>query len=195
MTSVARICEVGGCRGKHYAKGYCNPHYQRHRAGIPLDGDFRVMNPSRGCKAPKCRRPHGQNGYCQAHNKRAREGRSLEAPLQVRGVHLTCIVPDCNRPHHATGMCSKHDRVCRNFNISLIQYLAIQDLGCSICESGGNLHIDHDHTCCNRNGVSCGSCIRGGLCPNCNVGLGMFGESPVKLRGAIKYLSKNGIVE
>ena len=35
---------------------------------------------------------------------------------------------------------------------------------------------------------SCGRCIRGILCSNCNVGLGNFHDSPELLKAAISYL-------
>lgn len=49
--------------------------------------------------------------------------------------------------------------------------------------------VDHDHSCCPGN-RSCGKCIRGVICPGCNVGLGMFKDDPTRLSLAIKYLEK-----
>jgi hypothetical protein len=48
-------------------------------------------------------------------------------------------------------------------------------------------HIDHDHTCCAQGG-SCGKCIRGLLCVDCNRGLGSFRDAPEILRAAAIYL-------
>lgn len=190
MTSVARVCSVEGCDRKHYARGVCNPHYQRQANGQPTDTPLRAFDPGRGCQVPTCDRPHGQNGYCQAHNKRFKGGRSLNQPLQQRGVIRVCRVSDCTGKHVARGMCAKHDKVCRNFNLTVVQYQMTQDMGCQICGApGGGLHIDHAHTCCPERGKSCGGCIRGGLCPTCNVGLGMFGDNVVKLQAAIIYLA------
>ncbi len=50
---------------------------------------------------------------------------------------------------------------------------------CAICRSRHNLVVDHDH----YTGL-----IRGVLCNTCNSGLGMFHDSPRKLRRAIRYL-------
>lgn len=49
---------------------------------------------------------------------------------------------------------------------------------CQICGTGGVV-FDHDH----KSGR-----VRGGLCPNCNAGLGMFGDDPERLRSAAAYL-------
>lgn len=52
---------------------------------------------------------------------------------------------------------------------------------CEICGSVANLAIDHDH--------DTGE-VRGRLCRNCNVGIGHFGESVVKMKAAIQYLQE-----
>lgn len=64
---------------------------------------------------------------------------------------------------------------------------------CAICKrdlpkDGKYRHIDHDHNCCPTNGKSCGKCIRGILCGNCNVALGGFEDNIEFLNNAIQYL-------
>lgn len=62
---------------------------------------------------------------------------------------------------------------------------------CAICkvpDSGQrSWHIDHDHTCCPGK-KSCGKCVRGLLCSNCNVGLGHFKDDSDRLFRAQCYL-------
>jgi len=59
---------------------------------------------------------------------------------------------------------------------------------CGICKSPTSGWVtDHDHSCCPGK-KSCGSCIRGVLCNNCNAGLGMFGDDPERLSNAVEYL-------
>lgn len=72
-----------------------------------------------------------------------------------------------------------------------------QDNKCLICKMDfafGNVktspHVDHDHSCCPA-GRSCGKCIRGLLCSNCNQGLGRFRDNPDLLNRAADYLRKN----
>lgn len=49
------------------------------------------------------------------------------------------------------------------------------------------LLIDHDHACCPTN-KSCGKCIRGLLCTECNGLLGYGKDNPEILKRLIKYL-------
>ena len=57
-----------------------------------------------------------------------------------------------------------------------------------ICNENEGIHIDHDHSCCNGT-WSCGKCIRGILCSNCNTAIGLMNDDIKKLKNAIKYLS------
>lgn len=65
---------------------------------------------------------------------------------------------------------------------------------CKICRKSEGAHhsmllkIDHDRSCCPRDS-SCGRCIRGLLCSNCNRGIGLFGDDPATLRAAAIYLA------
>lgn len=66
-----------------------------------------------------------------------------------------------------------------------------QDNKCAICgntilENGTELTIDHDHNT---------GRVRGLLCFSCNIGIGMFKDSPYLLQQAISYLSKNSKCE
>jgi hypothetical protein len=53
-------------------------------------------------------------------------------------------------------------------------------------DGGEKAHIDHDHGCCDGN-KSCGRCIRGLLCGDCNPGNGIT-DDPARLRGKADYL-------
>ncbi len=65
---------------------------------------------------------------------------------------------------------------------------------CEICKSPPSqgrtlLSVDHDHKCCPKGG-SCGRCVRGLLCEDCNKAIGILKESKDTLRSAISYLDK-----
>lgn len=47
--------------------------------------------------------------------------------------------------------------------------------------------VDHDHKCCPR-GKKCSKCIRGLLCRDCNMGLGLFSDDVEIMKRAISYL-------
>lgn len=86
------------------------------------------------------------------------------------------------------------------FGLTPAQYarmLEAQGGGCGICgglnTSGRALSVDHDHACCSGE-KSCGKCVRGLLCENCNHGLGNFRDSPDRMRAAIRYLANGGLL-
>lgn len=72
--------------------------------------------------------------------------------------------------------------------------LASQQGACALCGTPPGaraLAVDHDHSCCpreGRRGATCGQCVRGLLCTNCNVGLGTFDEDLERLRRAAEYV-------
>ena len=81
------------------------------------------------------------------------------------------------------------------YNMTLEDYdilLKSQNGVCAICQeeckTKKGLAIDHDHKCCPSN-KSCGKCIRGLLCSNCNGAIGMLQEDIVILNRAIAYLT------
>jgi hypothetical protein len=80
----------------------------------------------------------------------------------------------------------------KRHNITKIKYDVLfnkHDGKCWICKVSSAVHIDHDHSCC-AGGWSCGNCVRGLLCSNCNTAIGLLKDNKVLLLEAIKYLSK-----
>jgi Recombination endonuclease VII len=78
------------------------------------------------------------------------------------------------------------------YNISSEQYLEMlqkNNDSCWICNEKKDywLHVDHDHSCC-PGSKSCGKCVRGLLCHNCNSMLGHSKDSSDILRKAASYL-------
>lgn len=74
--------------------------------------------------------------------------------------------------------------------------LLAQGYNCASCGDPLNLTLgakgvctDHDHTCC-PGPQSCGKCIRGLLCPSCNVGNGFFKDDPVRMVKNAIYVMK-----
>ncbi len=66
---------------------------------------------------------------------------------------------------------------------------------CAVCgthrdELNKPLFVDHDHGCCPQNKTTCGRCIRGLLCGNCNTALGMLRDDPGHLLSAAIYLEQ-----
>src|SRR5687768_12575741 len=74
----------------------------------------------------------------------------------------------------------KNGQLRRRFGITLEQYNKLyekQNGLCAICcedsLQGRSLAVDHDRYCCPGK-ASCGKCVRGLLCHNCNTGVGHF---------------------
>lgn len=80
----------------------------------------------------------------------------------------------------------------KRHNISLIEYnqlLLVHNGKCHICKIKTAEVIDHDHTCCSVGSWSCGKCVRGLLCRDCNFMLGNARDSLDTLASAVLYLS------
>jgi hypothetical protein len=90
----------------------------------------------------------------------------------------------------------RNRRLKNMYNITLLQYevmLEKQDGACAICKITTPTNqwlvfeVDHDHSCC-PGPTSCGKCVRGLLCGNCNKGIGRFADNSKHLRSAAAYL-------
>lgn len=156
---------------------------------------------ARTCSVPECERPLKSRGMCTAYYQRYTSGRDLFTPplkpytsrASSRGS-WTCGISRCSRESIPSApACKQHAATCYRFNLSVVQLDMILARGCQVCSSGRRIHVDHDHSCCSRSGESCGKCVRGALCSNCNTAIGLFGDDVGLLRSAISYLSGNGI--
>jgi hypothetical protein len=89
-------------------------------------------------------------------------------------------------------------RILRLYNITQADYDAMivrQGSRCAVpsCRTdtpgghGENWKIDHDHACCPGKG-SCGRCVRGLTCNNCNLAMGFAADDPGRLRGMADYI-------
>ena len=95
------------------------------------------------------------------------------------------------------------DHIYRQYKLRIEDVAALsekQNYKCAICSNGLSdvydftvrrygLAIDHDHSCCPGD-KSCGECIRGLLCRECNLLLGHSRDDINRLQNAIKYLKK-----
>lgn len=84
-------------------------------------------------------------------------------------------------------------RIKHKYNLTVEEYEAmLKNQGglCAICKTKNKkMVIDHDHSCCPQQ-KSCGKCIRGIICDQCNNGLGRFNDNIGIMRYAIEYLEK-----
>jgi len=110
-SSTPQICKFTGCSRRVKTRGYCNGHYQQHKAGAELrplqekrGSDGRLLGTGT-CSFLGCENPLSSWGLCDGHYQQKRAGKNL-TPLQV--IRHGCSVPRCNLPHEAHGYCRKH---------------------------------------------------------------------------------------
>ena len=77
------VCDVEGCDGKHYARGYCRPHYNR-----------KVL-----CETPNCFDAHYARGMCKRHYQKM---------LRDSPATRLCELEGCEGKHYGKGLCGKH---------------------------------------------------------------------------------------
>lgn len=190
-------CDFPECGAPRRAQGLCNAHYQSLRTArrgikalIPrVDADGTPLP----CTEEGCSSDRVASGLCGTHH----EKRSFsQAVLEV------CPVEDCGRMKRVSGvLCKKCNQFRWRFSLTPEQVFLFwrrENRVCSnaACGSSENLHMDHDHACCPPGKVfevksrkSCGDCVRGWLCRNCNVALGLLHGSPSRIRGLADYVS------
>jgi len=82
----------------------------------------------------------------------------------------------------------------KKYNLTRDDYVNLEKSQNGVCKICGKpekyknrLSVDHDHSCCPGSN-SCGKCIRGLLCSNCNRVLGQVNDDKVLLQKMIDYL-------
>lgn len=124
-----------------------------------------------------------------------------KSPGYRDGFHSWC--KECAKAARRLRGTAKTDPVMRRrqklkskYGMTIEQYDAVllsQDGKCKGCGRSAATStvafcVDHDHSCCPGK-TTCGVCVRGILCSNCNAALGMVNDNPETLRSLIQYLS------
>ena len=131
-----------------------------------------------------------RNAASVARNKAWRERNPEEYRNRARAVAKRAYYaanPEVIREQTRLARFTKYGITEDHYN----QMLREQENACAVCreEFTNTPAIDHDHSCCP--GIrSCGECIRGLLCSNCNHGLGKFKDDTARLQAAIEYLGR-----
>jgi hypothetical protein len=87
-----------------------------------------------------------------------------------------------------------HHHNIKRYGLTIDDYVNLEKSQNGVCKICGEpekhkkrLSIDHDHSCC-FGPKSCGKCIRGLLCSNCNTVLGQVKDNKEILQKMINYL-------
>lgn len=88
----------------------------------------------------------------------------------------------------------KSERIRKAYGLDPEQYvqlLAKYNNECALpqCNNTEDLVIDHDHDCC-PGSSTCGVCIRGVLCRQCNAAIGKLGDNKKAILNVLAYLTQ-----
>lgn len=188
-----RECEFEGCDREAHSRGLCSPHAAQRRKGEPL-APIRRIKQTAVCSFEGCERESRSKSLCSAHYGQLNKGQELKPLRDYFTTDLVCEITWCSDGADSRGLCKKHRNQSSKYGLDN-QALSglLSNNVCEICGSSPGLtalHIDHDHSCCPLGG-SCGKCVRGLLCSDCNMSLGKFKESEAVLRSALAYLERN----
>lgn len=168
-------CKHDSCNSLVRARGLCSKHWNYEQYGK--------------CKN-ECNQPAANSkGFC--HNCIKRNGK---APSTRRDG--TCS--KCGNTLNYDLRCSicrkieqKNNNLKRRYGITIDQWnliLSKQNNVCKICKRDSKRFVvDHNHLCCPEI-KTCGECIRGIICENCNRAIGLVDDSAEILYNMIKYL-------
>lgn len=129
------------------------------------------------CVIDGCGKPWNARGYCSGHYRRYRLGLSLDG-LGTQRPGATCS--RCDRPIHARGLCNTHYQPTRLYGLSDNEVSQIRSQICEVCGATPT-QIDHDHTT---------GRVRGALCRQCNIALGILQDDLERIAALGRYLER-----
>jgi hypothetical protein len=205
MRDVERLVLQAPTAFLHDSKACATQRWQNYRATNPLDTGERTQICQHCTETFTYAKVTKARMYC---TERCRmQAATRQAPVHVR--QCACgstavarvgkpVCPDCkvDKRDPLREREKERRRTLRLYSITLERFdelLATQHGRCAICttdDPGRGWQIDHDHACCPGKG-SCGHCVRGLLCTNCNLMLGHAEDNPDRLLQAITYLQQH----
>lgn len=213
------ICSVDGCGRVRHAKGFCSRCYAAWRRSIVVEiVDHNTTGYSLGCRCEICKAAvaaYHRERYRDDPSKYKKHNDAWRAknPDAVRAINRRSKKRsyDANPQKYIDAATSwgranperrQEIRQRYKYNITNAQRLAILESqgnkcgnpGCGVTEPGGSgtWNIDHDHSCC-PGPRSCGKCIRGLLCFNCNIAEGHLRGDLKAIEGLAEYLRRGPI--
>lgn len=194
-TRTNNDCAFAECLRPVWSKALCNGHYQQHRQGKELKPLRDTRVPNRFCTVVGCREVMAGRGLCNTHLS----ARNKEINYVYKHPRR-CVITGCAGKWFKSLLCRRHYNRASKYKLSPLQLdmLLLNDL-CEMCgEHSANMHVDHDHACCNARGTegTCGRCFRGWICQRCNSLLGRLETTPVEiLNKALQYAGIVGHID
>jgi hypothetical protein len=188
-----RKCAVGDCNKRYFSAGLCSMHYRRLKVTGTTDMFVAPVYVAI-CRHETCSDfALGRRPYCNAHLlEHRKKGFTTDKYTD------TCEA--CGSKDIKLDRRYKFCEECRPFwhqlkhGLSGKQIKALRQAQhgkCAICGMARRLVIDHDHNCCSGS-HSCGKCVRGLLCHQCNLGIGNLDDNPsLVLKGAYYLVHSN----
>lgn len=137
------------------------------------------------CAEDDCDVPPISRNLCTKHYQRRAKAGTL--PPRIRADYEKtpppkCLVEGCEEPKHGRGLCQAHLSRVRRYGLSLEDLNVLEaQAACDICTLRPPVHVDHDHD---------SGAVRGYLCHQCNIGLGLLGDTAADLKRAYDYLNR-----
>ena len=130
--------------------------------------------------------PNRLTSRCKPCTSLTNKERYHQTPVEVRQAKAQRWVQNSVERRRAYRLEKDYGLTVEQFD----QMVEDQNNKCAACheEFTSTPHVDHDHACCPRG--SCGKCIRGLLCRQCNTMLGKADDSIEVLQQLIVYLKK-----
>lgn len=186
MKALCGPCEVDGCDKKKRSPGakHCEKHYirkWRHGSEDIVYG----RKPDRKCfhcEAPVARRVKFCSTVC-----------TRRFALRVPGRDMSCVCCSAALPElamfttlYCSNECTRTAERAKKYGVTPAEmYAFTRATACQSCgRADADLVVDHCH--------STGR-LRGMLCGQCNVGIGMFADDAEKLKKAIAYLRRHAL--
>lgn len=168
-------CAFTGCGRAKFARNLCHTHYQQLRSGR----DLREIRPRRNARATAVRNERGDK-HCPKCDLWYPEAQYAVDPSHTDGLSTYCKA------------CRSAAMRAWRFGTTpgdLMRMVHDQGGSCATCPAplADGFCVDHDHSCCGG-ARSCGECIRGLLCGECNKLLGKIESDAERMRKMLAYI-------
>lgn len=207
-------CSVEECSKPRRKREYCSNHYAMWRTYGEIRKPKFTWAEEKLCVVcgakdwpDNGKRKHCSHS-CQVADSRANNDRPAmpRAPHAGRPKVAECILCGVEIPLgrrngrlqrtdimycRSCGRESPEARRFQKYGVRPDEYEAALKCGCQICgKVAPVLDVDHDHDCCPGNKRSCGQCVRGFLCGDCNRAIGLFRDDAEAMKKAVAYLTR-----